>query len=273
MYENYKGLGIERRGKVLVVTINNPPMNSMTRLMHDELARIFFDINRDPDTAVVVLTGAGDRAFSAGGEGPVAGGDVKGMVERIDNQDHATWIKGNWEAKEIVSGLMRLERPLIARINGHATGMGATLAVLSDFSYMVKGVKIADTHVKVGLTAGDGGALIWPLLVGFNRAKRYLLTGDSLDSTEAVDIGLITAEAEDIADLDRQVYEMADRLAAGATYAINGTKMSINMVMRKMVEGLMEAHLGWETYSYLTKDHREGAASFLEKRDPDFTGS
>lgn len=263
MYENYKALGIERRGGVLTVTINNPPMNAMTRPMHEELARIFFDINRDRETKVVVITGAGERAFSAGG-------DVGGMVDRVEQQRHGEWLLGNWEAKEIVYGALRLEKPLIARINGHATGMGATLAVLSDFSYMVKGARIADTHVKVGLTAGDGGALLWPLLVGFARAKRYLLTGDSLDSAEAVDIGLITEEAEDIADLDRKVGEMAEKLEGGATFAINGTKVSINMLLRRMVEGLMEAHLGLETYSYLSKDHHEGAKAFLDKRPADF---
>ena len=265
MYEAYTALQVERRGRILLITINNPPMNAMTPAIHNELSRIFADINHDPDTAVVVLTGGGTKAFSTGG-------DVNRMIERIETADDAGWVRVATEAKQIVNGLLRLEKPLIGRINGHAMGLGATLAAFCDFSYMLADAKIADTHVKIGLTAGDGGALMWPLLMGFTKAKRYLMTGEPLSGREAADLGLIGEAVETVEALDEKVWTQAETLASGATMAINTTKMAINLLLRNMLEGVIETHLGWETFTSLSADHREAAYAFRDKRTPNFTG-
>ena len=266
MYENYEELQIEQRGKILVITMNNPPMNSSTPKSHTELSRIFEEINHDPSVNVVVLTGAGERAFSAGG-------DIDGMIDRIKSGDHARWNATMLEARHIVYGLLRLEKPLIGRINGHAIGLGSTLAAFCDFTYMMADAKIADTHVNVGLTAGDGGSLIWPLLIGFNRAKHHLLTGEALTGRQAAEYGLISQAVESFEELDKLTFDMAERLANGATLAINTTKMAINLVLRGMLEGLVETHLGFETQTALTNDHLEAAMSFKERREPKFTGN
>lgn len=263
MYENIKGLKLERRGRVLVITFDNPPSNAMTPEMHTELSIIFSEINRDPDTAVVVLTGTG-KTFSAGG-------NIKTMADRAEKRDTTSVLKGLAEAKEIIYGLLRLQKPLIGRINGHAMGLGSTLAVLCDISYMVETAKIADTHVNVGIVAGDGGSLMWPLLMGFGRAKEYLLTGDIMTGKQAAEYGLInyavTAE-----ELDERAYGMADRLAAGATIAINGTKTAVNMLLLRQFEAVVENHLGLELVSFHSDDHREAAVAFRDKREPKFTG-
>ncbi|ATE66317.1 enoyl-CoA hydratase/isomerase family protein [Rhizorhabdus dicambivorans] len=265
MYDSFKSLKLDKRGKILTITLDNPPLNANEPGMHGELARIFHVINHDPDTAVVIITGAGEKAFSAGG-------DIKNMAARIERGEHEDWIRGNREAKEIIYSMLRLEKPLIARVNGHAMGLGASLAVMADFSYMVEHAQIADTHVKVGLAAGDGGAFMWPMLIGFTNARRYLLTGDAMTGAEAAQIGLITQAVADIPNLDRAVNEMADRLANGATLAINTTKAAINLLLRRMLDGVMEAHLGAETYTYLSKDHYEAVTAFRDKRVPIFTG-
>jgi enoyl-CoA hydratase len=263
MYENIRGLKLERRGRVLVISIDNPPMNAITPLMHTELSLIFSDINRDPDTAVVVLTGAG-KAFSAGG-------DINTMAARAEQKDTASMVPALMEAKEIIYGLLRLQKPLIGRINGHAMGLGATLAVFCDITYMVETAKIADTHVKVGIVAGDGGSLMWPLLMGFGRAKEYLLTGDTLTGKQAAELGLINyaVKAE---ELDERVYGMADRLAAGPSIAINGTKTAVNMLLLRHFESLVENHVALELQSFHSDDHREAAVAFRDKREPRFTG-
>lgn len=263
MYENIRGLELERRGRVLVITIDNPPMNAITPLMHTELSSIFSDINRDPDTAVVVLTGAG-KAFSAGG-------DINTMAARAEQKDTGSMVPALMEAKEIIYGLLRLQKPLIGRINGHAMGLGATLAVFCDITYMVETAKIADTHVKVGIVAGDGGSLMWPLLMGFGRAKEYLLTGDTLTGKQAAELGLINyaVKAE---ELDERVYGMADRLAAGPSIAINGTKTAVNMLLLRHFELLVENHVALELQSFHSDDHREAAVAFRDKREPRFTG-
>lgn len=262
-YDEYKFLKMTRRGKILVVTMDNPPVNTVTLPMHGELSRIFFDINNDPDAAVVVLTGAG-KAFTSGG-------DIKGMLERMENHQYDKTVMGMHEQREILRGLLNIEKPVIARVNGHAMGVGATLAVFSDVSFMLEDARIADTHVKVGLSAGDGGALIWPLLMGFQRAREYLFTGDVLTGRQAAEMGLVSHAVTE-ADIDEKVYGLAERLAAGATQAINATKRSVNLVLKRLLEDIIDAHLGLETYTHFTDDHREAVRAFAAKRAPKFTG-
>jgi len=127
--------------------------------------------------------------------------------------------------------------------------------------------KIADPHVKVGLSAGDGGSVIWPALIGFARAKRYLLTGDPITGAEAAAIGLIS-EAVPGHQLDARVDEIAHSLANGAAVAIRLTKRSINMALRQQIDALLEAHLGYETLSHLSADHRAAVNAFVERRTP-----
>jgi enoyl-CoA hydratase len=262
-YETYSALRIERRGRILVITLDNPPMNAITPKMHEELSRIFGDINHDPEVGVVVLTGAGDRAFSAGG-------DIDNMIRRIETADHAAWTRSVTEARHIVNGVLRLERPLICRINGHAMGLGSTLAVLGDFSYMPAKARIADTHVKMGLTAGDGGALIWPLLMGFTKARQYLLTGEAMTGAQAAELGLISEAVETLEALDARVWARAEALAAGPSLAINTTKMAINLVLRGLSGEMIDTHLGLETLTAWSADHREAAHAFRDKREPKF---
>ncbi|MBV9511167.1 MAG: enoyl-CoA hydratase/isomerase family protein, partial [Caulobacteraceae bacterium] len=168
MYGSYSALGIEQRGAVLRVTLNNPPMNGMTAEMHDQLPRLFRDVAQDPKVRAVVLTGAGDRAFSAGG-------DIRAMQEGLDRPEG--WINNMPGSRDIILSILECDRPVIARINGHAIGLGASIALACDITVMLDTGKIGDTHVKVGLVAGDGGSLIWPHLIGLQKAKRYLLTG------------------------------------------------------------------------------------------------
>jgi len=261
VYESYSGLQFERRGRILVVYINNPPTNHMTPVIHTELGRVFSDINRDQETSVVVLTGAGN-AFSAGG-------NIKNMVRRIEERRTGEWFQGIEEARQILRGFMHLEKPIITRINGHAMGLGATLAVAADLSYMLEDAKIADTHVRMGLVAGDGGALFWPLLMGFARARQYLLTGDSMTGKQAAEYGLITESCTEV-ELDEKVFGMAERLANGSRQAIAGTKMAINMLLRSQLEMLLDSHLALETETFFSDDHREAANAFMEKRKPKF---
>jgi enoyl-CoA hydratase len=175
------------------------------------------------------------------------------------------------EARRILVNLLDLDRPVIARINGHAVGLGATLALFCDITIALDTAKIADPHVKVGLVAGDGGSLIWPILAGHARTRLLLLTGEAITGARAAEIGLIT-EACTAATLDARVNAIAQELAKGAAVAIRGTKRALNLVLRQQLEAAIDAHLGFETMSYLSEDHREAVTAFVEKRNPVFTG-
>lgn len=261
-YDRYKHLRFSSGGGVLTITLDAPPTNAVTAGMHEDLKTIFTTVNQDPETKVVVITGAGDKAFSAGG-------DVNEMVRLLDQPMAA--VHAMREAGDMLYGLLRLEKPIIARINGHAIGLGATLALFCDLTYAVETAKLGDPHVSVGYTAGDGGALIWPQLIGYQRAREYLLTGDPIIAKDAADIGLIT-RAVPAGKLDETAYGMANRLASGASFAINSTKQAINMVLRSQFEAVIEAHNGLELMSHFSADHAEAAHAFLEKRKPNFTG-
>ena len=263
MYENYETLKITRTGRIVRVAFNRPDVKNATNpKMHQELVRIFPEIGRDPEAHVVILTGEGD-AFSAGG-------DIQQMKVSLD--DHARWVESMAEAREILVGLIDLDKPVIARINGHAVGLGATLALFCDITIAVETARIADPHVKVGLVAGDGGSVIWPALIGYAQAKRYLLTGDPITGEEAARIGLVT-EAVKAEELDGRVDAIANQLANGTAVAIRLTKRAINLDLKQRMNAMIDAHLGFETMSHLSDDHREAVNAFAEKRKPEFRGT
>jgi enoyl-CoA hydratase len=168
--------------------------------------------------------------------------------------------------------MLDLEKPILAKVRGPAIGLGCTLAVFCDFVYATPDAIFADPHVKVGLVAADGGSLVWPQLIGYARARRYLLTGDSLTGAEAAEIGLIT-EAVPEDQLDEVVDAMAKRLASGATYAIRWTKAAINAGLKVTGTGVIDRAVASENLTQFTNDLRIAAEAFLNKERPKFTGS
>lgn len=259
MYETYTSLRIERRGRLLIVTMDRPPRNASNAAMHRELSTVFRDIARDPDTDVVVLTGAGDSFC--------AGGDLNEMRTRLDQPQ--LWVTAMREAREIVLGMLDLDRPVVARVNGPAIGLGCTLALLCDYIVAVETARIADPHVRVGLAAGDGGALAWPMSIGFPRAKEFLLTGDAIEARDAAAMGLIN-RAVPAEELDAAAFGFAERLLKGSQPAIRGTKRAINLLLQQGLRPLVDAQLGLETLTFLGADHRTGVQALTERREPDF---
>lgn len=259
-YSRYQHLKTARQGSILTVTFNRPEaLNAINAEMHTELSEIFADINKDSDTNVVVLTGNG-RAFSAGG-------DIKWFQHMTTEQLDDLFA----EARKIIIDLLEVEQPIIAAINGPATGLGATIALFSDVSIASEDARIGDPHVQVGVVAGDGGAIIWPWLVGAARAKEFLMTGDLLKAREAERIGLVNrvVSAE---QLMPTAMELATRLANGPTRAIRGTKVSVNKILRDTANLVLDTSLALEKHCFRTEDHTEAINAFVEKRQPNFTG-
>jgi enoyl-CoA hydratase len=259
-YSRYHYLSAERKDKILTVAFNRPEsLNAINAELHTELSHIFADIAKDQDTAVVVLTGKG-RAFSAGG-------DIKWFQEMTPEQLDVLFA----EARKIIIDMLEVEQPIIAAVNGAATGLGATLALFSDVIFAAENAKIGDPHVKVGVVAGDGGAIIWPWLVGAARAKEFLLTGDLLTAQEAERIGLINHVVAP-EKLMPTVMEFATRLANGPTKAIRWTKASVNKILRDTANLVLDTSLALEKHCFSTADHKEAIRAFVEKREPRFTG-
>ena len=254
-----ENLEISLDAGILRVALDNPPMNCNTKALHNALTRIWSDVHDDDDVRVVVFTGKG-RAFSAGG-------DIKAMQHTVDHPEE--WWPTATEAKRIVYRMLECDKPIIARVNGHAIGFGATLALACDIIVAVETAKFGDPHVNAGLVAGDGGAVLWPQAIGFPRAKEALLLGETISAKRAEEIGLINY-ALPADQLDAKVDEIAGKLARGAQRAIRWTKQTINLQLRQIAHPVMELGMANETLSQFSDDHAEAVKAFAEKRDAKF---
>jgi enoyl-CoA hydratase len=252
---------LERRERLLVLTLNRPDaMNAVNLAMHDELPEALSFAGSDTGSDVVLLTGAG-RAFSAGG-------DLDHMERNAAHPhlfDHEAL-----QAKRIVFALLDIEKPVVCRMNGHAVGLGATVALLCDVIFAADTAKIGDPHVGIGLVAGDGSAVVWAQRIGLAKTKEYLLTGELLTASKAAEIGLIN-HALPVAELDAAVEGFCQKLLVGATRAIRWTKMLTNIELKRIAAAVMDDGIAWESLSVRTADHREGLAALREKRPPRFT--
>ncbi|QVM84676.1 enoyl-CoA hydratase/isomerase family protein [Novosphingobium decolorationis] len=259
---SFTTLILERRERLLVLTLNRPEaLNAVNLVLHDELPEALAFIASDPGSDVVLLTGAG-RAFSAGG-------DIDHM-ERNAREPHLFDHEAR-QAKRIVEALLTLEKPLVVRMNGHAVGLGATIALMGDIIVAADGARIGDPHVGIGLVAGDGGALIWAARIGLTRAKEFLLTGELLPAAEAQRIGLIN-RCVPADELDAVVDDYCRKLTGGAPQALRWTKVLTNLELRRAGAALLDAGIAYEALSVRTVDHREGLAALRERRAPRFKG-
>lgn len=265
-YTKYQDLKIEVADKVATVTLNRPQArNAINQRLIRELRTIWDDLSDDTDVNAVVVTGAGDF-FSVGG-------DVKAMSDRPggdvleEGEVHDPMV-----SRRLVNRLLELDKPIVAAVNGDCIGLAATVALLCDVTVMAADARIGDTHVsRVGLVAGDGGTVIWPLLIGVNKAKEFLMRGTLLMGNEAERIGLVNhcVARGEVMPMAQQI---AHELANGPSWAIRWTKLSVNQIVKDRVNHLMEASMALEQVTFGLADHREATTAFKEKRKPRFGG-
>lgn len=254
----YRLITFECDRGLLTVTFNRPEqLNAVNAALHTEMSLLFGDIARDPSVRAVILTGAG-RAFCAGGDLDWFRSMTRENLDRL-------FV----EARRIVIDMLEVPQPIIAAVNGPATGLGATLALFCDIVYASENARIADTHVRAGIGAGDGGAVIWPWLVGMAKAKEYLLTGDSLTASEAERIGLVNRVTSP-GELLNVATALGRRLSDGPQMAIRATKASLNKLLRETANLTLDTSLALEKECFHSDEHRECVQAFLEKRKPTF---
>lgn len=256
--ERYQTLTFDQDDGVLTVRMSRPQArNAVNGVMHEELSRVFGDIARDGDTRVVVLRGAeAGQAFCAGGD--------LGWLE-AEARSTTGYREIFWQGLEIVGSITRMPQPVIALVDGPAIGLGATLALVSDITIMSDEAGIGDPHVGVGVVAGDGGAALWPLLVGPNRAKELLMTGDVVEAAEAERIGLVN-HVYPAGVVDQHTYALARRLADGPRFAIEFTKHSVNLFVNQVLNAVMSGSLALEGLTFRTDDHERAVRAFRDRR-------
>src|SRR5688572_26957375 len=226
--------------------------------MHGELARIWLDIDRDPETRVAILRGAG-RGFSAGGD--------LAMVEEM-TRDFAVRARVWREARDLVYNLINCSKMVVSAMHGPAVGAGLVAGLLADISIASKTARIIDGHTRLGVAAGDHAAIVWPLLCGMAKAKYYLLLCEAVSGEEAERIGLVSLAVEE-ADLLPRAFEVAEKLAKGSSTAIRWTKYALNNWLR-LAGPTFDSSLALEFMGFSGPDVQEGIASLREKRPPAF---
>jgi enoyl-CoA hydratase len=235
-------------------------LNAVDEELHADFTQLFAWLRTESDARAVVLTGKG-RAFSAGGD--FAWFPTLRDTERLDRLRR--------DAKQMIWDLLDVEVPVVAALNGHAMGLGASIALLCDVIFMAEDATIGDPHVRVGLVAGDGGAVIWPLVLGPARAKQYLLTGDALGAAEAERLGLVNFVVKGDT-LEREALAYAARLAAGAPLALRYTKAAVNKLIKDALNTAFDFSTAMELTTFKSDDHAEALAAIREKRKPSFKG-
>lgn len=266
-YTKFKSFLVEVTNGIATVTMNKPEaMNGVggNGINHREAEDIWQVLAVDPEVKVIVLTGAG-KAFSAGGDINTLI-DVHGSEEGWKNCTDITR-----DAKRLVGNILDVPQPIIAAVNGHAMGIGITLALLSDISVVSETAKVGDTHVRVGLVAGDGGTITWPLLLGINRAKDFLMRGLIIDGKEAERIGLVNYAVPGDQVMNRAL-EIAEELRDLPPLAVKWTKAMINQVLREQFVRNMDGVIAYEAMTMNSRDHLEAARSFVEKHKPVYKG-
>jgi enoyl-CoA hydratase len=260
-YAEFDALTFDRPApKVLRITLDGPGLNSVGHDAHRQLADVWLAVDRDPDTHVALIQGAG-KGFSAGGS-----------FELLDDlmTDPAVRLRILREARDLVFNVIDCSKPIVSAVHGPAVGAGLVAAILADVSVVGRNAKIIDGHTRLGVTAGDHAAICWPLLCGMAKAKYYLLTCDPLSGEEAERIGLVSICVD-----DDQVHEralaVATQLADGAQSAIRWTKHTLNHWYRQQA-AILDASLAYEFLGFSGPDAREGLASHTDKRAPVFDG-
>jgi len=257
----YKTLIYEKKDNIGLLTINRPDkLNAISNELTAELRSLLDELEKDNDLRVVIITGAGDKAF-------VAGADIKELVER----DSRLGRQVSSERQEIFSRIENLPVPVIAAVNGYALGGGLEIALACNIRVCSEKAQFGAPEVKLGIIPGDGGTQRLPRLVGLGRAMEMILTGDFIDAQEAYRIGLVN-EVVPAEDLMGRAMELAKKIASRPPLAVRYAKEAVN----RSQEGDTASGFALESYLHAltctTEDKREGVAAFLEKRKGKFKG-
>lgn len=262
---SYETVIFDVQDRVARITLNRPEAaNSINSTLARELMQVAICCDEDPEIRAVILTGSGDKTFSAGGDLKAFisfGGELPSKLKELTVYLHAA-----------ISRFARMDAPLIAAVNGVAAGAGVSLAVSADIVFAAKSARLAMAYTGAGLAPDGGSTYYLPRLIGLRRTQELMLTNRVLNAREAMDWGLVNRVVPD-ADLIMEAQTQAVALAKGPTRALGSVKKLLNESFSETLETQMEFEARAIAQMANTDDAHEGIAAFVEKRQPDFTGS
>jgi enoyl-CoA hydratase len=257
----YEHLAVEKEGSVAVVTVNRPELlNILDTPTVRELEACFNELGRDPDTDVIVITGAGDKAF-------VAGGDIREMSVK-DSVRGRDYGRGGQRA---LFAIEECPKPVIAAVNGYALGGGTELAMACDIVLASERAKFGQPEVKLGVTPGFAGTQRLPRLVGRGMGKELVYTGATIGADEALRIGLANRVIAHY-ELMSEALALAEKISRNGQLAVRSCKELVNFAMDNDLASGLAKEAGAFGVCFATKDQKEGMRAFVDKREPDFKG-
>lgn len=254
---------------IVLLTLNRPDLRNPISdpEMVEGLLGALLRLDADPAARVAILTGAG-KGFSSGGNinQMKPGGNLNA------GSPAATRLAYKRGIQRLPLAFAALEVPVIAAVNGAAMGAGCDLTCMCDLRIAGESARFAESFVKLGLIAGDGGSWLLPRVVGWSKAAEMALTGDPIDAAEALACGLVSRVVSD-ADLLTEARKLARRISANPPHAVRMTKRLLWEGRRVDLASLLETASAMQAAAHATADHEEAVSAFLEKRVPDFRGT
>lgn len=251
---------IEKRGRVAVVTVNRPDkLNALNIATRNDILEVFDQLEKDDEVRVVVITGAGEKAF-------IAGADINEFAGMTAVKQRAV-MKG----RRAFDAVEDFPKPVIAMINGFALGGGCELAMACDIRLASSKAKLGQPEIKLGIIPGGGGTQRLTRLIGEGRSMELTLTGDMISAEEAERIGLVN-HVYPPEELEGKTMELANRIAEMSPVALAMAKQSVKNAARLTLRAGLDAEVDLFALCFSSEDKEEGVKAFIEKRKPDFKG-
>jgi enoyl-CoA hydratase len=257
----YKNIEVKIEKGIATITINRPKaLNALNTETLEELKNVLEVLQNDDGVKVIVITGAGEKAF-------VAGADISEMKDMSVFEAKKFAELG----QKVFRKIELMKKPVIAAVNGYALGGGCELALACDIRIASRNAKFGQPEVGLGIIPGFGGTQRLPRIVGVSKAKELIYTGDMIDAEEALRIGLISKVVEQDKLLE-EAYGIAKKIMSKGLVAVSLAKEAINKSLEVDIDSGMEYEANAFAMCFGTQDQKEGMAAFLEKRAPKFEG-
>jgi 2-(1,2-epoxy-1,2-dihydrophenyl)acetyl-CoA isomerase len=257
-------INVSEEAGIQTITLNRPEkLNAFAGHMRRDLAEALESAASDRAVHVVIITGAG-RAFCAGG-------DVGAMAELINSHDAEEFSRLLGSARRVITSIRQMNKPVIAAVNGPASGAGCNLAFACDLRIASTNASFSQSFVKVGLHPDWGGTYFLPRLVTPNKACEMFFLGDVINAEEALRLGIINYLVPP-SELETATMELAQRLRNAAPISIAAAKQAIYMSQASDLEEMLRYETDAQMRCFESQDGAEGVKAFLEKREPKFTG-
>src|SRR5215470_2614735 len=257
---NYETITVEKRGKVAILTINRPgKLNALNKTVHGEGVAALDELRRDDEVRVVIITGAGEKAFIAGAD-----------ISEFEGQTPVSQ-RDLFHERTFFNSIDTFPKPIIAMINGFCLGGGNELALACDLRICSEGSRFAQPEINLGIMCGGGGSQRLTRMIGEGRAMEMLLTGDMIDAETADKFGLVN-HVYPKEELEAKTMKLAEKIAEKAPIALQLSKEAVKFASRSNLDEGLRREVDLFAICFSTDDKKEGVAAFLEKRKPDFKG-